>query len=592
MHKQTVRLFLYSSLAIVALSLVWGFRQIPRQGSLAEDQLRAGLEQELIILSSAVKSSTSALKYRLLDVLKAEGNDRPTRAFQNSPFVAATLLEWDSSAWKFLWHSSKLKDEFQADVVKNHMKEWPLARLAGDEAFFARMGDAGGQAYFAMVVPVRRPGNTPMLGVGIFPANRFGLTFSAERSRDVRVFDNQGFALALPHPAYLGASLKREPLVAEILDGDALTLRQEWKSDDGVPLLGLAQRMSDSNLFAAIETKLPLGRAWYVQAWLYLLLSAAGAVMINWFLFAGLVKPLFTQLAQTEELNEKLRRQLTEQPRAATVPSAELAEAQGEPAIPSAQLPHVGFIDPGAAEPTDGMAAVEAPAVKVSLARIVAAALKPLEPKLLEYGVSVNKIGLEEAEVEGDVLQLQTALEEVLKNAVEAMQETPDRQLTVTAHVFGERVHLSVEDSGCGIGADSLKKIFDPFFSTKNAAPGGEGAARGLGLNVVRRVMEELRGNVQVRDRGGEPGVIVEIEWPRHKGVAVEETAAAPAVSMAGDMPAVPPPPGGAPEADIAALDFLQDEADEVDEFSAGPVPPPREWPEVAIRKPVVRSLD
>src|SRR4051794_1190447 len=95
MHSQTVRLFIYSSLAIVALTLVWGTRQIPRQGVLAEEQLRTSLEQELSVLASAVKSSTAAMKYRLLDVLKAEGNDHPTRAFQESPFQSAALLEWD-----------------------------------------------------------------------------------------------------------------------------------------------------------------------------------------------------------------------------------------------------------------------------------------------------------------------------------------------------------------------------------------------------------------------------------------------------------------------------------------------------------------
>src|SRR5256885_1686167 len=100
MQNHSIRLFLYSSLAITALTLVWGVRSIPKQGALAETQLRSSLEQELIILSSAVKSATTAMKYRLLDVLKAEGNDRPTRAFQDSPFAAAALLEWESSQWK------------------------------------------------------------------------------------------------------------------------------------------------------------------------------------------------------------------------------------------------------------------------------------------------------------------------------------------------------------------------------------------------------------------------------------------------------------------------------------------------------------
>ena len=54
----------------------------------------------------------------------------------------------------------------------------------------------------------------------MFPASQFGLSFSAGENREVRVFDNQGIALSLTHPAYLGSLLKDEPLVREILDGD------------------------------------------------------------------------------------------------------------------------------------------------------------------------------------------------------------------------------------------------------------------------------------------------------------------------------------------------------------------------------------
>src|ERR1035437_9682714 len=100
MHNQSARIILYSSLAIVLLVFMWGMRQIPREGHLADQALRESLNQELIVLSGAVKASTTAMKYRLLDVLKAEGNEHVTRTFQDSPFIAATLLEWDQVQWK------------------------------------------------------------------------------------------------------------------------------------------------------------------------------------------------------------------------------------------------------------------------------------------------------------------------------------------------------------------------------------------------------------------------------------------------------------------------------------------------------------
>lgn len=583
MHNQSLRLFLYSSLAIVALTLVWGLRSIPKQGAAAEQQLRSSLEQELVILSSAVKSATNAMKFRLLDVLKAEGNDHPTRAFQDSPFAAVQLLEWDGSTWKPLWHSSKMKEQFAQASLQVTMRDWPLAKIAGDESYFAKVADADGQAYFAVVVPVRRPSNIPMLGVGVFPAAQFGLTFAAETTREIRVFDSKGFALALAHPAYIGASLKREPLVAEILEGDALSVRQEWKSERGQPLVGAAARVAGSNLFAAVETQMPLAASVYVQAWLYLLLCAAGAIAINWFLFSSMIQPLFEQLALTEEAVEGMRRQLIENPQPRTAAPAAAPLEQADRVIPSAELPNISFLGDSGPETVEAELPV-APPPRAPLVKIINSALRGLETRIKEYGITVNRIGLETVEVDSDILQLQTAIEEVLKNAVEAMADSPARQLTITAQNLGGRVNLTVEDTGCGISPDSIKKVFDPFYSTKDS----EGVARGLGLNVVRRVVEELHGSVDVRNRQAEQGVAVEIEWPlgRPAEVQAAESEAAP--------PAVVPSIGAAAAAAAAQAerDFALDLLDDEEEFSAVNMIVAREYPKVPIRKPKVRTLD
>src|SRR5690606_26240198 len=113
MHKQTFRLILFSSLAILFMTLAWGVNQIPRQKRLAEQTLKASVEQELLVIASAVRAGTQALRFRLLDVLKAEGGERTSRAFQESLFASVTLIEWDQAQWKTLWHSTKFKDRLQ-----------------------------------------------------------------------------------------------------------------------------------------------------------------------------------------------------------------------------------------------------------------------------------------------------------------------------------------------------------------------------------------------------------------------------------------------------------------------------------------------
>jgi len=554
MQNYNVRMILYSSLAIVLLLMVWGWRQIPATQRIGEEALQLSLDQELIVLNGAVRASNQALKYRLLDVLKAEGGERTSRTFTDSPFVAATLLEWDQVQWKSLWHSVKSKTEFQAEELRHTLKGWPLANIAPDEVFYIKVADLQGQPHFAMVVPVRRPNNIPMLGIGIFPATQFGLSFAADQSRDIQVYDNSGFALALSRPAYLGSSLKRDPMVKEMLEGEDVRTRQEWKSDAGVQMAGRAMRVGGSNLIVSVQSPMRIGENWAMQGWLYLAICGFGAVAFNWFLFSNLLKPLLNQLSQAEDTAESLRRQLQAKGEA-PVQGVRLRPEFGK--SPLRELEFEGDEDADQESRAEELRAAVAQDAKaevplseddgpVLLSKIVQSSLRRIEDKTREIGVNVVKLDLEGVQIPTDPLQLQTAIEEVVKNSVEAMQESRTRNLTLAATRTAQQVRLTIEDSGCGIPAADLDKVFDPFYSTKDA----QGVARGLGLNVVRRVMEELQGTVKVmshQDPDGS-GTRVILEWP------------------VGDI-----------EMPVAARTAES---------------PSKEWPEIEIRRPRVRTLD
>jgi signal transduction histidine kinase len=67
-------------------------------------------------------------------------------------------------------------------------------------------------------------------------------------------------------------------------------------------------------------------------------------------------------------------------------------------------------------------------------------------------------------------------------------------------------VEVVISDSGPGIPDDHLPRIFEPFFTTK-------ATGTGLGLAVVRRIMEGHGGDVQVESRPGE-GTRVRLRFP------------------------------------------------------------------------------
>jgi len=578
MRNQSIRLYLYSSVAIVALTLVWGFRSVPKQAELAENTIRASVEQELLTLTGAAKAGTQALRYQLLDVLKAEGNDHPTRSFNNSMFVAATLLEWDQNAWKTLWHSSKIKTQFGNQDIRAWMIEWPLAKLNGAESFFVKVGDWQGQPYFAVAVAVRKPNNTPMIGIGIFPANQFGMVLPAERTRDAKVFDEKGFALALARPAYLGSNLKKESLVDEMIESGELNVRHEFKNAKGQRQYGMATRVAGSNLFVALEAGLQPAAPYKLGSWIYLIFAAAGALGLNWYLFFSYNKPVLVQIAELENTVTQLRKRITEVPapeaRKVEIPEDEW-QADG---LKTPGLPNKDFVD----ELPTAPALLKA----LTLDKVVHSALRSLEPRMKEIGIQVAEKGLQTVPVAADALQLQTAIEEVLKNGIEAMQFSTERWLTISAAVRNGRVIFSVEDTGTGVSQDNLKKVFDPFFSTKDS----QGVARGLGLNVARRVIEEMKGQVRIESHQGETasGTTVEMEWPMPDSGEIS-TASEPEHKP---MMIMEPEPISQAQADVllSDLDLLADEYEVGKPRPAGAAI--NQWPEVKIRKPVVRSMD
>jgi signal transduction histidine kinase len=113
-------------------------------------------------------------------------------------------------------------------------------------------------------------------------------------------------------------------------------------------------------------------------------------------------------------------------------------------------------------------------------------------------------------EVAADEAQLRQALINLVRNAREAMTEPPRTQpapalplsegpvgrLTIAVRGEGGRVIVTVGDSGPGIRAEDLAKIFDPFFSTKRQGTG-------LGLALVQQIVVDHGGQIDVDSRPG-----------------------------------------------------------------------------------------
>jgi len=112
--------------------------------------------------------------------------------------------------------------------------------------------------------------------------------------------------------------------------------------------------------------------------------------------------------------------------------------------------------------------------------------------------------------VVGDRVQLQQVILNLLLNAVDALARVEDgaRVLVVTTvHEEGDRVRLSVRDSGVGVESQVLARLFEPFYTTKSDG-------MGIGLFVSRSIIESHRGSLRVTANEG-PGVTFSFSVPR-----------------------------------------------------------------------------
>jgi signal transduction histidine kinase len=93
--------------------------------------------------------------------------------------------------------------------------------------------------------------------------------------------------------------------------------------------------------------------------------------------------------------------------------------------------------------------------------------------------------------------QVQQVLLNLLINGRQAMSDGGTLTVTVRSNTeqrFGE---ISIRDTGCGIPADKLSKLFTPFFTTKTADAQGQGGT-GLGLALCKDVIEAHQGRIRV----------------------------------------------------------------------------------------------
>ncbi|MBJ6802235.1 sensor histidine kinase [Geomonas propionica] len=133
----------------------------------------------------------------------------------------------------------------------------------------------------------------------------------------------------------------------------------------------------------------------------------------------------------------------------------------------------------------------------VLVAEMVGRLLQLMSQRLQDRGIGVSTDIDPGLQLVCDPEQVHQVLLNLVLNAMEAMEERPERSLRITALRQGGQALIAVKDTGAGIPRDKCEQLFDPFYTTK--ASGG-----GLGLSILQTIVVNHCGVVSVTSEPGE----------------------------------------------------------------------------------------
>src|SRR6185295_5012108 len=134
----------------------------------------------------------------------------------------------------------------------------------------------------------------------------------------------------------------------------------------------------------------------------------------------------------------------------------------------------------------------------VDLRAAAADALQMIEAQAAEHGIEtrIEQTG-EVPELAADRQAIRSVLTNLLINSLQAMDgEGGSIVVNIAKDETGQRAQIEITDTGRGIAADDISKVFEPYYSTKETGTG-------LGLAIVKKAIDEHGGTIGVTSRQG-----------------------------------------------------------------------------------------
>ncbi len=156
---------------------------------------------------------------------------------------------------------------------------------------------------------------------------------------------------------------------------------------------------------------------------------------------------------------------------------------------------------------------------QTDLCRIIDETMVLLERELQKYRIAVEMdLGENVPEVSAIGNQVQQVLLNLLINARQAMPDGGRLLIKLQHDQASKSVHLSVRDFGTGMNDETMRKIFEPYYSTKEGPDESGKGGTGLGLAACKSIIEAHGGRIRVESAIGQgTNFVVKLPVERQK---------------------------------------------------------------------------
>jgi signal transduction histidine kinase len=155
--------------------------------------------------------------------------------------------------------------------------------------------------------------------------------------------------------------------------------------------------------------------------------------------------------------------------------------------------------------------------------RLIDDTLVLLEREMTKYRVKIETKLMPVPEARVNRTEIQQVMMNLLVNARQAMPNGGRILVQLTFDATTQTVDLMIRDSGAGIAPENLRRIFDPYFTTKSGPDASGKGGTGLGLSACRDIIEAHHGKIRVESSVG-VGTAITLKLPVAAPVAAPVT--------------------------------------------------------------------